>query len=344
MDLIVSELEGSWLRFLVSIPLDVLVFLTVFYLSASLSFYVLRTHRRIASASSLISSTLAFGFYYLYPRTRLLDLHFSAFLMGMSLFMILLLITAMLAPNRRRALKLLKLLAVAKTRRVLECVIAFVTLVVFLPLMVLIAVLVKLTSRGPILKRRPSSSHSGRSITLYSFRTKIPIYDYSIGSFYMSSEKDWRFTPFGRFLDRSSLDLLPRLINVLNGDLHLVGLTPLNTELLLTKFSKELLETEYDLVGRLYDVTDGETFPKMIDYCIPTGVITYSDLNAYQLKPSRRTVVKLLDKRPRLRKEAHYFLSTAFPSLRLLIMVFGKVVLRLLITVNLLRLEEVRDD
>jgi len=158
----------------------------------------------------------------------------------------------------------------------------------------------------------------------------------------MTSQKNPRFTRFGRFLYKSSLHLLPRLLNVLTGDLYLIGVTPINRSMLVSTFSKELLRREHDLVGDYYKVSKGKTFLKIIDYCMPAGVVTYADLNAYQLRPWQAKVVKTLDLRLGLKQEADYFIHSKFPSLKLFVLFFGKFLIRLLSAFNLVQVEEIR--
>ena len=324
-----------------SIPLDVLVFVTLLYLSASLTFRF-RSRNRLTSSIALASTAILFASYYLLLRSSLLDHPPLSCVVGVLLFLTLALTPSLLAYDRRRALRMLKLISIGTVRRTVEYIFVFTVLILLFPLFILISIFVKLSTPGTILVRQPGLSRSGKPVMLYSFRTKVPWrYKYSIGRFFMSSEQDWRFTRFGRFLHKSSLHLLPRLFNVLNGDVHLFGVSPLNTQLLATDFSSELLRKEHELVVRMYDASEGETFFNIIDYCIPTGVINYADLYAYELKPFRRTVVKLLDMRPRLTLEAEYFLYKTLPSLRLSILLIGKLFIRLLTAIKVLRLEEV---
>ena len=94
-----------------------------------------------------------------------------------------------------------------------------------LPLMLLIAFGVKLSSRGPVLYRQERVTWNGRRFTMLKFRT-LPIdAEVDTGPTWMRRGEQ-RATPFGALLRRFSLDELPQLINVLRGDMSLVGPRP----------------------------------------------------------------------------------------------------------------------
>jgi exopolysaccharide biosynthesis polyprenyl glycosylphosphotransferase len=92
-----------------------------------------------------------------------------------------------------------------------------------LPLLALIAAIIRLDSPGPILFRQKRFGFSGREFTLYKFRTMNTEDD---GHARQASRNDSRVTRFGRILRRTSLDELPQLFNVLNGTMSLVGPRP----------------------------------------------------------------------------------------------------------------------
>ena len=94
-------------------------------------------------------------------------------------------------------------------KRILDVCFALVALWVMTPWMLLVAALVRLTSRGPLLRREMCHDGMGRSFNLYSFR--------------ISSLRAAGLTRFQHFLYQARLDLLPRLFNVLNGTLSIVG-------------------------------------------------------------------------------------------------------------------------
>lgn len=114
-------------------------------------------------------------------------------------------------------------------------------LLIFLPVFVLIAVVVKLTSPGPILFCQKRIGRYGREFNFYKFRTMYANNDPSIHREYVSKlisgnidskdgvykiSDDPRVTRFGRFLRRTSLDELPQFVNVLKNDMSLVGPRP----------------------------------------------------------------------------------------------------------------------
>ncbi len=93
-----------------------------------------------------------------------------------------------------------------------------------LPLWVAIAIWIKSTSSGPVFFRQERIGRYGKAFAMYKFRsmyTTVPKYGRS-----PEDSRDPRITPAGRFLRKTSLDELPQLLNVLKGEMALVGPRP----------------------------------------------------------------------------------------------------------------------
>jgi len=97
-------------------------------------------------------------------------------------------------------------------------------LVIATPLMLLVAIGIKLTSRGPVIFKQRRYGLDGREIIIYKFRSMTVTED--SGEIRQATQNDSRVTPFGKFLRRTSLDEFPQLINVLQGRMSLVGPRP----------------------------------------------------------------------------------------------------------------------
>ena len=93
------------------------------------------------------------------------------------------------------------------------------------PLLALLAVLVKLTSPGPVFYRQERCGLNGRSFHMLKFRSMAADAEQQTGAVW-AVKNDVRRTLFGAFLRRTSLDELPQLFNVLKGDMSLVGPRP----------------------------------------------------------------------------------------------------------------------
>jgi len=121
-------------------------------------------------------------------------------------------------------------------KRALDIAAAAVGLVAFSWFFALVALLVKATSRGPVLFRQARAGLGGRPFTLLKFRSMRAeaeaehhtlAHHNTMGGPVFKMRGDPRITPLGRFLRRSSLDELPQLVNVLLGQMSLVGPRPL---------------------------------------------------------------------------------------------------------------------
>ena len=135
-------------------------------------------------------------------------------------------------------------------KRAIDIAGASLALVVLLPVTALICVVVKLGSQGPVLFRQKRLGKGGVPFTLYKFRTMqdgAPMLRNADGSAFVGAG-DPRLTRAGRFLRDSTLDEIPQLINVLKGDMSLVGPRP---DLL------EQLELYDDLMRRKLEVKPG---------------------------------------------------------------------------------------
>ena len=113
---------------------------------------------------------------------------------------------------------------------------AFLALAVFAVPMLLVTIVIKLTSKGPPIFRQQRAGKHGQPFTMYKFRSMsddaeqrhadlLPFNQMSGPVFKI--EHDPRITPFGRWLRRTSIDEMPQLVNVLMGDMSLVGPRPL---------------------------------------------------------------------------------------------------------------------
>lgn len=109
-------------------------------------------------------------------------------------------------------------------KRVMDLAIASLALLVLSPLLLLVAVLVKFTSPGPVLFQQRRYGLDGDEIRVYKFRTMKVTEDG--GEIRQASRDDPRITSIGRVLRRYSIDELPQLLNVLNGTMSLVGPRP----------------------------------------------------------------------------------------------------------------------
>lgn len=130
-----------------------------------------------------------------------------------------------------------------RARRALNFVLAALALFLALPLLLLIALAIKLTSRGPVLytqervgldRRTPGESPGnhrrvrdvgGKPFTIYKFRTMRVDAEAQSGAVW-ATQNDPRVTPVGRFLRQYRLDEIPQLLNVMRGEMNIVGPRP----------------------------------------------------------------------------------------------------------------------
>ena len=123
------------------------------------------------------------------------------------------------------------------TKRVFDFVIASASLLVLSPGLALIGLAIKLNSRGPVFFRQSRVTKGGREFTVYKFRTMRTDGDdllaergVDTSAAFFKMREDPRLTRLGSFLRKSSLDELPQLINVVKGEMSLVGPRPLPTD------------------------------------------------------------------------------------------------------------------
>lgn len=107
-------------------------------------------------------------------------------------------------------------------KRIFDLVFALLGLIVLSPFLLTIALLIKLTSRGPVLYRHERIGLQFRPFHVLKFRTMIE----GAEGPPVTARNDSRITSFGRFLRRTKLDELPQLFNVLTGEMSLVGPRP----------------------------------------------------------------------------------------------------------------------
>ncbi len=125
-------------------------------------------------------------------------------------------------------------------KRAFDLALAFVLLPFALPLLLVLAILIKLTSPGPVFYRHQRLGQRGRVFRLWKLRTMWINSDHLFSSYLQENpeaKKEWlhqyklqvdpRITPLGRVLRRTSLDEIPQLFNILRGEMSFVGPRPI---------------------------------------------------------------------------------------------------------------------
>jgi exopolysaccharide biosynthesis polyprenyl glycosylphosphotransferase len=109
-------------------------------------------------------------------------------------------------------------------KRALDLIVSIAAIVFCLPLFLIVAMAIKLDSRGPVIFRQRRSGFNAKEFIIFKFRTMTVLEDGPVVT--QACRNDRRVTFIGKLLRRSSLDELPQLFNVLSGDMSLVGPRP----------------------------------------------------------------------------------------------------------------------
>ena len=170
-------------------------------------------------------------------------------------------------------------------KRIFDIILYLFGLIILLPFMIIIAILIKLDSKGPVFFKQVRVTKNGREFKIFKYRTmKIGSDKYS----QITVGKDDRITKIGMFLRKYKLDEIPQLINVLLGDMSLVGPRPEVPKYvaLYTEGQKEILK-----------VRAGITDYASIEFS------DENDLLASEADPEKAYIEKIMPKKIELNKK-----------------------------------------
>ncbi len=139
------------------------------------------------------------------------------------------------------------------TKRVVDCLLALVAMILFSPLFALCYIMVKREDGGPAIFRQERIGRFGRPFTIYKFRSMKVDAEESEPLLLPSGNEDSRLTKIGRFLRKHHLDELPQLWNVFIGDMAFVGPRPERA------YYIKLIEKEDPRYYMLYQIRPGVT-------------------------------------------------------------------------------------
>ncbi len=156
-------------------------------------------------------------------------------------------------------------------KRAIDILFSFLLIILTLPLQILIASFIVLSSKGPILFVQKRVGKDGKEFTMYKFRTmykcdsKSSVINSDTGTL-LKIKSDSRVTPIGKFLRKSSLDEIPQFYNVLFGSMSMVGPRPLLENMLNPyKSYKELRSTVKPGITGLWQISNRENCRSLLD-------------------------------------------------------------------------------
>lgn len=111
-------------------------------------------------------------------------------------------------------------------KRLLDIIISIIAIIVLSPILLIITILIKLMSKGPVFFLQDRLGKDGKVFKIIKFRTMVVNAENIGDKLDIKSENDERITKIGKILRRTSLDELPQLINVIKGEMSLIGPRP----------------------------------------------------------------------------------------------------------------------
>ena len=179
-------------------------------------------------------------------------------------------------------------------KRCFDIIFASVALILLAPAMILIAILVRISGPGPVFFRQMRHGHDCKLFSIYKFQTMV-VSD-SIGGIVMQAkEHDQRVTRIGAFLRRTSLDEIPQLINVLAGDMSIVGPRP---------------HAPLTAIGDTFFETLAMTEQYRIRFSIKPGITGLAQVSGCRgAMPTREIAIKRLENDVRYLRELSFWLD-----------------------------------
>ena len=111
-------------------------------------------------------------------------------------------------------------------KRILDVVLTLIGIIIISPVLLIIAILIKCSSKGPVLFKQERLGYRGKVFKILKFRTMVVNAEHMGTGVVINEKDDPRVTKIGRFLRSTSIDELPQVFNVLVGDMALVGPRP----------------------------------------------------------------------------------------------------------------------
>lgn len=144
-------------------------------------------------------------------------------------------------------------------KRVLDVIISSVMLILVAPLMAVVAILIRLESRGPVIFKQERVGEGGKLFDIYKFRSMTTDAEAKTGPVW-AIDRDPRVTQAGRFIRKFRIDELPQLVNILKGDMSFVGPRPERP------YFVEILKKEIPYYGVRLTVKPGLTGWAQVSY------------------------------------------------------------------------------
>lgn len=110
-------------------------------------------------------------------------------------------------------------------KRIIDLILSIIGLIILLPLLLLISIIIKFTSKGPILFKQKRIGKNKKHFMIYKFRTMRVDTPKDMPT-HMLNNPDEYITKIGKFLRKTSLDELPQIINIIKGDMSIIGPRP----------------------------------------------------------------------------------------------------------------------